>query len=123
MNREFNLYVYSDDANFCSALALECNSYGFDLTFFNLKDLNKGFKSNNRIFSVFIVDLNSKDLDARLKIGEKIKVKVDYPVFGVIDKITKSIQNKSKDYGFDLIFTKRMLLKSLKKVVTHIKDH
>ena len=62
MNREFNLYVYSDDANFCSALALECNSYGFDLTFFNLKDLNKGFKSNNRIFSVFIVDLNSKDL-------------------------------------------------------------
>ena len=31
MNREFNLYVYSDDANFCSALALECNSYGFDL--------------------------------------------------------------------------------------------
>ena len=123
MNREFNLYVYSDDANFCSALALECNSYGFDLTFFNLKDLNKGFKSNNRIFSVFIVDLNSKDLDARLKIGEKIKVKVDYPVFGVIDKITKSIQNKSKDYGFDLIFTKRMLLKSLKKVVTHILDH
>ena len=120
MNREFNLYVYSDDANFCSALALECNSYGFDLTFFNLKDLNKDFKSNNKIFSVFIVDLNSKDLDARLKIGEKIKVKVDYPVFGVIDKITKSIQNKSKDYGFDLIFTKRMLLKSLKKVVVHI---
>ena len=120
MNREFNLYVYSDDANFCSALALECNSYGFDLTFFNLKDLNKDFKSNNKIFSVFIVDLNSKDLDARLKIGEKIKVKADYPVFGVIDKITKSIQNKSKDYGFDLIFTKRMLLKSLKKVVVHI---
>ena len=120
MNREFNLYVYSDDANFCSALALECNSYGFDLTFFNLNDLNKDFKRNNKIFSVFIVDLNSNDLDARLKIGEKIKVKVDYPVFGVIDKITKSIQNKSKDYGFDLIFTKRMLLKSLKKVVVHI---
>ena len=120
MNREFNLYVYSDDANFCSALALECNSYGFDLTFFNLNDLNKDFKRNNKTFSVFIVDLNSNDLDARLKIGEKIKVKVDYPVFGVIDKITKSIQNKSKDYGFDLIFTKRMLLKSLKKVVVHI---
>ena len=77
MNKDFNLYVFSDDANFCSALALECNSYGFELTFFELSDLRNGFKKDDKIFSVIIIDLSEKDLDQGLKIGEKIRLKSD----------------------------------------------
>ena len=120
MNKDFNLYVFSDDANFCSALALECNSYGFELTFFEIVDLKNGFKKDDKVFSVVIIDLSEKDLDQGLKIGEEIRLKSDFPVFGVLNKLSKELQNKSKDYGFDLIFTKRMLLKSLKKVVVHV---
>ena len=120
MNRDFNLYVFSDDANFCSALALECNSYGFELTFFEVRDLQNNFKNNNKIFSVVIIDLDDRELDSMLNMGGKIKIKTDFPVFGITSKISKELQSKSKDYGFDLIFTKRMLLKSLKKVVVHI---
>ena len=39
MEDNFNIYIYSDYANFCSSLAIECNNYGFSLTFFNDKDL------------------------------------------------------------------------------------
>lgn len=122
MNKDFNLHVLSDDANFCSALALECNSYGFELTFFEMLDLQNDFISDNKVFSVIIIDLSEKDLDERLKAGEKIRLKTDFPIFGIVSKLSKDLQNKSKDYGFDLIFTKRMLLKSLKKVVVHIID-
>lgn len=122
MNKEFNLLVLSDDANFCSALALECNNYGFELTFFESVDLITVLKDNDKLISVIIVDLNCNKVDERLKIGEQARLKSNFPIFGIVDKVTKEVQRKSKDYGFDLIFSKRMLLKSLKKVVIHILD-
>jgi len=122
MNKDFILHVLSDDANFCSALALECNSYGFELTFFEMLDLKNDFISDNNFFSVIIIDLNEKDLDERLKAAEKIRLKTDFPIFGTANKLSKKLQNKTKDYGYDLIFTKRMLLKSLKKIVVHVLD-
>tara|TARA_B100001142_G_C14025970_1_gene536192 strand:- start:266 stop:637 length:372 start_codon:yes stop_codon:yes gene_type:complete len=122
MNREFNLYVYSNDANFCSALAIECNSYGFELTFFEMVDVRNDFIGDSKVFSVIIIDLSEKDLDERLKAAEKIRLKTDFPIFGTANKLSKELQNKTKDYGYDLIFTKRMLLKSLKKVVAHVLD-
>ena len=122
MNKEFNLFIYSNDPNFCSALALECNSYGFELTFFELKDFKKNFQINNKVFSVVIIDLSGHGLNFKLKKCEEIRLVVNYPIFGVVDKMSKELQNKSKDYGCDLIFTKRTLLKSLKKVVVHIID-
>ena len=42
MNNDFNIYVYSNDANFCSSLAIECNNYGFELTFFEPKNMESG---------------------------------------------------------------------------------
>jgi len=122
MNSEFNIYIYSDDVNFSSALALECNKYGFELTFFEDSNMKEVFDKHESFVSVIIIDLGNNYENKKLKLGEKARINSSYPIFGVVNKVNKNIQNKSKDYGFDLIFTKRMLLKSLKKVVVHISN-
>ncbi len=120
MSSEFNIYIYSEDVNFSSALALECNKYGFELTFFEDSNMKEIFDKHDSFVSVVIIDLGNDYENRKLKLGEKARINSNYPIFGVVNKVDKKIQNKSKDYGFDLIFTKRMLLKSLKKVVVHI---
>jgi len=120
MNNKFNLFVYSDDPNFCSALALECNKYGFELVFFEVANIKNIFDDNSNFISVVIIDLDNGTADKKMRLGESARISSNFPVFGVINKITKNIQQRSKDYGFDLIITKRMLLKSIKKVVVHI---
>ena len=120
MSSEFNIYIYSEDVNFSSALALECNKYGFELTFFEDSNMKEIFDKHASFVSVVIIDLGNDYENRKLKLGEKARINSNYPIFGVVNKVDKKIQNKSKDYGFDLIFTKRMLLKSLKKVVVHI---
>ena len=120
MSSELNIYIYSEDVNFSSALALECNKYGFELTFFEDSNMKEIFDKHDSFVSVVIIDLGNDYENRKLKLGEKARINSNYPIFGVVNKVDKKIQNKSKDYGFDLIFTKRMLLKSLKKVVVHI---
>ena len=122
MNSDFNIYIYSEDVNFSSALALECNKYGFELTFFEEVNMKKFLNNNESFVSVVIIDLENDIENKKLKLGEKARITSNYPIFGVVNKLTKNIQHKSKDYGFDLIFTKRMLLKSLKKVIVHISN-
>ena len=122
MNNEFNLFVFSDDPNFCSALALECNKYGFELVFFEVGNIENISGNNSSFISIVIIDLDNDRADNKMRIGESARIISDFPIFGVLSKITKNIQQRSKDYGFDLIFTKRMLLKSLKKVVVHISE-
>ena len=121
MNSEFNINVFSHDANFCSALALECNKYGFELSFFENSDIATVFKNNKHLISIIIVDLSS-DEDKAMQLGEKARIVSGYPLFGVVDILNKNIKHKSKDYGFDLIFTKQILLKSIKKVIIHISN-
>ena len=121
MNSEFNINVFSHDANFCSALALECNKYGFELSFFENSDIATVFKNNKHLISIIVVDLSS-DEDKAMQLGEKARIVSGYPLFGVVDILNKNIKHKSKDYGFDLIFTKQILLKSIKKVIIHISN-
>ena len=121
MNSEFNINVFSHDANFCSALALECNKYGFELSFFENSDIATVFKNNKHFISIIIVDLSS-DEDEAMQLGEKARIVSGYPLFGVVDILNKNIKHKSKDYGFDLIFTKQILLKNIKKVIIHISN-
>ena len=121
MNSEFNINVFSHDANFCSALALECNKYGFDLTFFEISDMKKVLKKNKCFISVIIIDLSGNE-DESLKLGEESRIRSNYPLFGVVDVLNKKIKHKSKDFGFDLIFTKQILLKSIRKVIIHISN-
>jgi len=121
MNSEFNINVFSHDANFCSALALECNKYGFDLSFFEISDIPKVFKDDKYLISIIILDLSDNE-DEVLQLGEKVRINSNFPLFGVVDVLNKNIKHKSKDFGFDLIFTKQILLKSIKKVIIHISN-
>ena len=121
MNSEFNINVFSHDANFCSALALECNKYGFDLSFFEISDIPKVFKDDKYLISIIILDLSDNEDDV-LQLGEKVRINSNFPLFGVVDVLNKNIKHKSKDFGFDLIFTKQILLKSIKKVIIHISN-
>ena len=64
MNNEFNINVFSHDANFCSALALECNKYGFELSFFEtnklytLKTFFLSSKPHNFFLSFVVLPIN-----------------------------------------------------------------
>ena len=121
MNSEFNINVFSHDANFSSALALECNKYGFELSFFEASDIPDIFKKDKYFISIIIIDLSQNE-DEALQLGEKTRINSNFPLFGVVDVLNKKIKHKSKDFGFDLIFTKQILLKSIKKVIIHISN-
>ena len=121
MNSEFNINVFSHDANFSSALALECNKYGFELSFFEVTDVPDMFKKDKYFISIIIIDLSQNE-DEALQLGEKARINSNFPLFGVVDVLNKKIKHKSKDFGFDLIFTKQILLKSIKKVIIHISN-
>ena len=88
--------------------------------FFEVANIKNIFDDNSNFISVVIIDLDNGTADKKMRLGESARISSNFPVFGVINKITKNIQQRSKDYGFDLIITKRMLLKSIKKVVVHI---
>ena len=118
----FNIYIYSDDADFCASLALECNNYGFGLTFFNDKNLKSTLNSDDILVSVVIIDLTSNVKCNPYKLGEASRIASDLPIFGVVEGFNKKKQIEAKKYGFDLIFTKKMLLRSIKEVVIHISD-
>ena len=105
MSSEFNIYIYSEDVNFSSALALECNKYGFELTFFENNNMKEIFDKDDTYVSVIIIDLENDDKNKKLRLGEKARINSKHPIFGVINRVNKNIQHKSKDYGFDLIFT------------------
>ena len=115
MNSEFNINVFSHDANFSSALALECNKYGFELSFFEVSDIPDILKNDKFFISIIIIDLTQNEEEA-LKLGEKACINSNFPLFGVVDVLNKNIKHKSKDFGFDLIFTKQILLKSIKSL-------
>ena len=57
MPNQFNINIYSEDAEFCSSLAIECNKYGFSLTFFNEDDLDNKKLLESAVVSVIIIDL------------------------------------------------------------------
>ena len=57
-----------------------------------------------------------------MNLCEKIKRIHGIPVFGVLDIFNKKKQQDAKKSGFDLIFTKKMLLKSIKEVVIHVSN-
>ena len=122
MNNNFNVNVFSDDANFSSSLALECNKYGFELTFFEMENFEKVLNSDKSLVSINIIDLSGNNLENKYILGKQVRKCSNSPVFGVVDIVNSENRNKSKINGFDLIFTKKVLLKSIKKVIIHISD-
>ena len=117
LKEQFNINVMSDDAVFCTSLATECNKFGFLLTFLNQDDvLNKNDFFSNESLSVSIIDL---DVD-NINIINHIRKTSKLPVFGVCSKLTKSMQVKAKNKGYDLVFTKSLLISSIKRIIIHI---
>ena len=69
-----------------------------------------------------IIDLTCDDEIDPYLLGEKMRIVSSLPIFGVLDKFNRSKQNRAKDCGFDLVFTKSMLLRSIKEIVIHISN-
>ena len=117
IKEQFNINVLSDDAVFCTSLATECNKFGFLLNFFNKEDsINQSKPFSNESLYVSIIDLDADNIDVINYIRKSSKL----PVFGVCTKLNKSLQSKAKNKGYDLIFTKSLLISSIKRIIIHI---
>ena len=117
---QFNINVFSNDPEFCKSLATECNNYGFLLTFI---DNENGIISelDNKTIGVMILDLHENNINP-FNVCSEIKNNHGLPVFGVLNKFSKQIQEKAKKSGFDLIFTKKMLIRSIREVIIHVSN-
>ena len=118
MNYEFKILTLSNDASFSISLTKECDKYGFSLIFIDDKT-DFGNEIENNVIAVALFDLSDNTLNS-YKLGEKIKLDYGIPIFGLLNEFNKNIQKKARDHSFDLIFTKKMLLKSIKEVVIHV---
>tara|TARA_Y100001960_G_C14046982_1_gene527915 strand:+ start:96 stop:485 length:390 start_codon:yes stop_codon:yes gene_type:complete len=118
---QFNINVFSNDAMFCTSLATECNKYGFNLNFYEDNDIGSDALIEASLVSVNIIDLDAKNFDY-LKAAKKLRITSNLPIFGVFSTFNKQLAAKAEKSGFDLVFTKSMLIKSIKRVIIHISD-
>tara|TARA_Y100001970_G_scaffold30319_1_gene37657 strand:- start:822 stop:1211 length:390 start_codon:yes stop_codon:yes gene_type:complete len=118
---QFNINVFSDDAVFCTSLATECNKYGFNLSFYEDKDIGSDEFIEKSLVSVNIIDLDRQGFD-NMKAAKKLRITSNLPIFGVFATFSKSVATRAEKSGFDLVFTKSMLIKSIKRVIIHIAD-
>ena len=120
MNYEFKILAFSNEADFAMKLASECNKYGFLLSFIeSSNDLD--LELSEDVIAVVIIDLNEELLDP-FELGNFIKKNYHLPVFGVLNKFSKAMQDNAKSNGFDLIFTKKMLIRSIRDVIIHVSN-
>ena len=118
MTDKFNINILSNDPMFCTSVATECNKFGFSLTFFEECEIGND-KLESELLSVNIIDLDIKDSNP-YDIAKKLRMTSDLPIFGVFNKFNKQAQAKAKKAGFDLVFTKSMLIKSIKRIIIHV---
>ena len=120
MNYEFKIIAFTNDPQFSISLTRECNKYGFSLSFIDSESeiINE---LDDKIISVTLLDLNNFQEDP-FQLCETIKTDHGIPVFGVLNKFSKHVQERAKKTGFDLIFTKKMLLRSIREVVIHVSN-
>ena len=120
MQYEFKIIAFTNETQFSIDLATECNKYGFSLEFLdNVEDIEK--QINDEIIAAAIIDLNDEGFNP-FNICNKIKNIYGIPVFGVLNKFSKTVQEKAKKNGYDLIFTKKMLIRSIRDVIIHVSN-
>ena len=120
MQYEFKIIAFTNEPKFSIDLATECNKYGFSLIFLD-SDNDILNEINDDIIAAAIIDLNEKKIDP-FKLCKNIKKCYGLPVFGVLNKFSKLIQEKAKKTGYDLIFTKKMLIRSIRDVIIHVSN-
>jgi len=119
MEDKFNINILSDDPIFCTSLATECNKFGFSLTFFEESEIGDEDLLDLELISVNIIDLDIPDSDP-YDIAKKLRIASNLPIFGVFSQFSKQSQAKAKKSGYDLVFTKSMLIKSIKRIIIHV---
>ena len=120
MKYEFKIITFTDDPDFSISLATECNKYGFLLSFIdNVDEVDN--ELGDSVIMVTLLDMHETNVDP-FELCEKIKAKHGIPVFGVLDTFSKQLQERGKKSGFDLVFTKKMLIKSIREVVIHVSN-
>ncbi|MBI44658.1 MAG: hypothetical protein CMG66_00655 [Candidatus Marinimicrobia bacterium] len=120
MKYEFKIIAFTNDPDFSISLATECNKYGFLLSFVDDSDEILCELENN-IIVVTLIDLHEYNISP-FKLCKSIKNKYGIPVFGVLNIFSKQLQEEARKSGFDLVFTKKMLIKSIREVVIHVSN-
>ena len=91
------------------------------LTFFEEKDIGEDSLNEKKQISVNIIDIDILGTNP-FDIAKKLRISSNSPIFGVFQQFNKGMQAKAKKAGYDLVFTKAMMLKSIKRVIIHISN-
>ena len=110
---EFKIAAFINDATFSANLAYACNSLDYGLSFPQLEDYSL-------TEYCVIIDLNDKNLSP-FNLGKKIKEN-DIVVFGLVNRLNKTLQKKAAEAGFDLVFPKSLFCKNLSIIANQVKN-
>lgn len=110
---EFKIAAFINDATFSATLAYSCNSLGYELSFPKLED-------HELSVSCVIIDLNDKTLNP-FELG-KIFEKKDIVVFGLVNRLNKTLQKRATEAGFDLVFPKSLFCKNLSVIASQVNN-
>ena len=110
---EFRIAAFVNDAKFSANLAHSCNSLDYGLSFPSSdKDSLKEICA--------VIDLNDKSLNP-FELGQKLKEN-DMLVFGLVNRLNKTLQKKATEAGFDLVFPKSLFCKNLSVIADQVKN-
>ena len=110
---EFRIAAFVNDAEFSANLAHSCNSLDYGLSFPSLGD-----DSLKEMCAV--IDLNDQSINP-FELGKKLKGN-DMLVFGLVNRLNKTLQRKATEAGFDLVFPKSLFCKNLSVIADQVKN-
>ena len=110
--QEFKIAAFINDATFSANLAHMCNSLGYGLSFPKIDQYSL-------IENCAIIDLNDQRLNP-FELGKSLKEN-NIVVFGLVNRLNKTLQKKANDAGFDLVFPKSLFCKNLGVIVNQVK--
>ena len=108
---DFKIAAFINDATFSANLAYICNSLGYGLSF--PQSENYSLTEN-----CVIIDLNDQSLNP-FALGKKLKEN-DIVVFGLVNRLNKTLQKKATEAGFDLVFPKSLFCKNLSVIANQV---
>ena len=107
--RKNKLAIISNESDLCMNITHSNSTVGLDLFF-----PNNIHELNNVDANIVVVDLNDQTISA-FNIN-----KSSFILIGVINRLNKHIERKARESGYDIIFTKSMLIKNYKTIINQI---